>query len=467
MGTKLINGEKRGKKILLVEGEAVLSKTLKDYLEDYGFEVVACEDGNSAKSEISLQSYDLVISDVNVPGGSGGIEIIEHARSTSKNKKTPFILMTSYSKKAIQSDCDALGVEVILSKPFTSEEMIAAVYGYFNLSKSPELINSKPEFTDDEFSKIAIDNFVSGEDLKYDIFVKMSEKKYIKIANKGDILEMERVQSYRKKGLCYLYLKKDDFRKYLGLNVSLLRKVSSSSLQRAKKLNFLKHTSEIILEQIVSEKINPESFSVAKDVLESSFDMILDTKDGMELAEIIKSGGDKNYAHQIAVSFYSILIAKEMGWTSMNTLFKVSTAGFLHDIGDREIPPDLLKKSRTELSMQDIKLLETHAERGAMILMNCPSIPSDVIQVVLQHHERCSGRGYPHHLRKTQICPLARLIAVADTFCELAFKDTGLPVLEALSRLNSFYADELDSDYIEALNRAFKDGGLFSVKKSA
>jgi putative nucleotidyltransferase with HDIG domain len=460
---------KKGKKILVVEDEAFLSEMIKDFLEIDGFDVVICEDGKSAKHQMIFQQYDLILSDVNMPGGLGGIDILEYARTLDNYKETPFILMTGYSKLSLQRDSSVLGAKIIISKPFTNEELMNQIYSCFNLSQwnEPEKVEI-PEFADDDFSKISIDNFMTGQQLKYDIFIKLKEDKYIKIAHKNENLDIQRLKIYQQKGLKFLYLKREDFRKYLGLNVELLKIVNNNtSLEKEKKLNILKHTSEIILEQLYTESVHPESLSVAKDILESSFDMILDTRDGMELAQAIKNGGDKNYAHHLAVSFYAIIIARGMGWSSLSTLFKVSMAGLLHDIGEREIPKELLDKSRGELTFAEIKILESHPEKSAQILANCPSVPSDVIQIVLQHHENCAGRGYPYRLRKSQINPLARLIAVADTFCELAFKDSGLSVIEALSRLNSLYSETLDQEYIHALNKAFKEQDLFFLKKSA
>jgi response regulator RpfG family c-di-GMP phosphodiesterase len=456
---------KKEKSILIVEDEERFSDILKIFLEKEGFDVVTCDNGKIAKYEIALKDYDLILSDVNIPGGPGGMEILEYTRTLPKYKETPFILMTGFAKSALIEDANSLKVKTILSKPFSRDSLVNIIYEALNLNNGADYIPTTQGLKDEDFCKVSINNFISGKEMQYDIFIRASSVKYIKIVNKGDSVEIDRVQKYESKGLEYFYLKKDDFRKYIGVNVDILKKVNRcDAINTQKKLNLLKATSEIILEQFHSENIEDAKLDAAKNVIETCFDVLMDTEDGMEVAQVIKSGGDKEFSHQVAVSFYSVLIAKQMEWKSLNTLYKVSTAGFLHDIGEKYIPKEILAKRRSELTYKEIQILETHPIKGAEALSSCSSIPTEVIQVVLQHHEDCTGSGFPHRLRKSQICPLARLVAVADSFCDLVFKPNGISEIEALNLINTVYNGTLDPQFINALNKVFGREAHFDVK---
>jgi HD-GYP domain-containing protein (c-di-GMP phosphodiesterase class II) len=148
------------------------------------------------------------------------------------------------------------------------------------------------------------------------------------------------------------------------------------------------------------------------------------------------------------------MICREVGWTASQTLFKAAIAGLMHDIGKKEIDQHLLAKRPGELTESEAELIKTHATRGMEILSDVPSIPPDLIQAVLQHHEDCAGTGYPAGLTKATIQPLARLIAVADELVDLIVPGPGQPRLsprDALVRLQALHGDKLDPAFVTPL----------------
>jgi HD-GYP domain-containing protein (c-di-GMP phosphodiesterase class II) len=89
------------------------------------------------------------------------------------------------------------------------------------------------------------------------------------------------------------------------------------------------------------------------------------------------------------------------------------------------------------------------------LLRQVPLLPSDILQIVGQHHENCSGTGYPLHLKGSRIHPLARIVAVANAFCELAIRGPNGPGLapdEAFERLRD-HGEDLDASFVAALAR--------------
>jgi HD-GYP domain-containing protein (c-di-GMP phosphodiesterase class II) len=156
---------------------------------------------------------------------------------------------------------------------------------------------------------------------------------------------------------------------------------------------------------------------------------------------------------------YGTMIAKEVGWTSAATQFKVSLGGLLHDIGKKEIDRSILEKPRRELTAKEQEIYETHPMRGKEILAEVPSIPTDIALVALHHHENLLGRGYPARLKKDQIHPLSRLISVANRFCELALKGPNsepLSPTEAIDKLMAYHQNELEPAFVVGLMKIFK-----------
>jgi HD-GYP domain-containing protein (c-di-GMP phosphodiesterase class II) len=115
--------------------------------------------------------------------------------------------------------------------------------------------------------------------------------------------------------------------------------------------------------------------------------------------------------HQRRVSQIACSIGSEMG-LSEDRLQNLRIAGTLHDLGKFAIPSDLLSKPG-KLSPQEFALIKTHPQVAYNILEPI-SLPGNTAQIILQHHERLNGSGYPQGLKGEDILLEARILGVAD-----------------------------------------------------
>jgi len=86
------------------------------------------------------------------------------------------------------------------------------------------------------------------------------------------------------------------------------------------------------------------------------------------------------------------------------------------------------------------------------------SIHSDVLQIIKEHHENVKGHGFPSRLKKESIHPMAKLVAVADEFCDRVVKGPngpGISPAEAIAQMRTLCADKLDPQFFSALVRTF------------
>ncbi|MGE3975369.1 MAG: hypothetical protein AB7F59_12670 [Bdellovibrionales bacterium] len=77
---------------------------------------------------------------------------------------------------------------------------------------------------DAQFNGIPIDDFISGSQVHADIYLRLSENKYLKVGHRGQRFDEVRLENYRKKGLDEVFLTKNDFAKYVGFNLELAKK---------------------------------------------------------------------------------------------------------------------------------------------------------------------------------------------------------------------------------------------------
>jgi putative nucleotidyltransferase with HDIG domain len=127
----------------------------------------------------------------------------------------------------------------------------------------------------------------------------------------------------------------------------------------------------------------------------------------------------------------------------------VHTAGLLHDVGKFTFPDHTL--TGTRLTEEDWELIRSHPQRGADIVGRVHGY-ADVAEIVLCHHERIDGRGYPRHLAGEDIPELSRILAVADCFDVMTARDSyrrPMPFEDAIAELRRVAGTQLDARFVE------------------
>lgn len=115
--------------------------------------------------------------------------------------------------------------------------------------------------------------------------------------------------------------------------------------------------------------------------------------------------------HQYRASQLAVAIAREMG-LSDHTVNGIELAAIVHDLGQINIPAEILCRPG-RLSENEFLLVKQHPQTGYDTLKSI-QFPWPIADIVLQHHERMDGSGYPQGLKGDQILPEARIMAVAD-----------------------------------------------------
>jgi len=130
------------------------------------------------------------------------------------------------------------------------------------------------------------------------------------------------------------------------------------------------------------------------------------------ISKIIEMKEPYTAGHQKGTSEIAVLIAKELNLDEFK-IEAIKIAGLVHDIGKIEIPIEILNKP-TKLSLIDWDFIKKHPQIGYEILKEI-DFPWNVKEIVLQHHEKYDGSGYPNGLKDDEILLEARIISVADS----------------------------------------------------
>jgi hypothetical protein len=141
---------------------------------------------------------------------------------------------------------------------------------------------------------------------------------------------------------------------------------------------------------------------------------------------------DYTAKHSAAVAQWAADIAKAMGMDERH-INLTHSASLLHDVGKIGVPGELLR-SPARLDSQNLALIESHCLKGHQILSQIDQF-DELATVVLYHHERFDGTGYPHGLAGGQIPLASRIIAVADAYhAMISERPYGPPLPEAIAQ---------------------------------
>lgn len=152
--------------------------------------------------------------------------------------------------------------------------------------------------------------------------------------------------------------------------------------------------------------------------------------------------------HSAAVARFAKATAAAAGLPARDQEL-VHTAGLLHDVGKFTFPDHTLTGVR--LTEEDWELIRSHPQRGADIVGRVHGY-QEVAEIVLTHHERVDGRGYPRNQIGDEIPELARILAVAECFDVMTARDsyrTPMPFDDAILELRRVAGTQLDTRFVE------------------
>lgn len=177
------------------------------------------------------------------------------------------------------------------------------------------------------------------------------------------------------------------------------------------------------------------------------------------IGRVVESRDPYTNGHQSRVAQVARLLAEEMGLDDAD-VYSIELAALLHDVGKLAVPSEILNKP-VSLTALEFELITVHPEWGYEILKDI-EFPAPVARIVLQHHERMDGSGYPKGLHGSEILPEARILAVADVVEAMASFRPYRPALGVETAVEEIRngSGRYDADAMQACLRLYERGAL-------
>ena len=404
--------------ILIVDDSAIVRKALTQQLEQFGARVTQAEDGQQGVEVALTDHFDLIISDVEMPR-LNGFGLCEKLKDLPGTRSVPVIMLSSLeTDRDIERGFKA-GAAAYVSKSQAHMELIETI----------ERVLEKSMFHHDRLVLVVDDSHTVRR-----LVTQALEEAGVRVVTAENGRQaLKRINEQRPdliiSDLDMPEMNGIDFCKALRTDsdlsvIPLVIMSANSDRSMMRRLLSLGAAGYLVkpfnMEQIVItvEKLLSDHFLILlkeRERLDSERKMMLASITSLITALEARDPYTRGHSETVAK------LVEEMG-RRMNIdaegLESLGIAGRLHDIGKIGVPDSILLKPG-RLSEAELAVIRQHPTIGASILSAIPSI-KPLLPVILHHHERFDGHGYPGGLKGSEIMLWARITAVADTYHALS-----------------------------------------------
>ncbi|MCM2322851.1 MAG: response regulator [Oligoflexia bacterium] len=428
-------------KILIVDDEPELREIVAFILESrFGAEALEAPSGRLAL-EVIQANPDLgcVISDYNMPDGNGG-ELFRYLRKNHPD--LPFLLCSTFQPK----DCPEFQDEVpafTVPKPFTTSQLLQAIQTATRIEAVDP--NAKPA----TFCRVRTSALQKTNFLTCDVYLKLSDSKYVKVMHAGDPFTEADGERYHLKKIDVLYMRLRDCDTFLDRFSKEILSLSHAkqSLPGPAAMVVTQSSIEVVHELTHHLGFTPQVQELTKASVELSIRCISEDATLSRFLERLTAHPDSYItSHSSALAYVSCGVASLMSWNSEATRHKLALASFIHDLSlendKMALDADLHGMGRF-VEIYGAEAFETfvkHPEEAAKYAQQMREMPPDVDIILTQHHEQPDGTGFPYRQNYRRMSPLSSVFIVAHDLVNCSYGETPLDLKTFLERTERRYS---------------------------
>ena len=174
------------------------------------------------------------------------------------------------------------------------------------------------------------------------------------------------------------------------------------------------HTEEMIKNLLDNPTV--ENIIDTKQAIANVVDLILDDMETSQHLMMITDHDYYTYTHSVHVGILSVCLARNyFGHSNAHDLHELGAGFFLHDLGKIRIDQRLIKKPG-KLTDEEIQVMKKHPNLGYTILQETKQMTEESKIIILQHHERYDGTGYPEGLKGSDLHIYGKICSIADVY---------------------------------------------------
>jgi len=285
------------------------------------------------------------------------------------------------------------------------------------------------------FREVQLLDIMAGEALSFDTYVHLPmNQKYVKFSKAGEDLDQERIAKLKNNPVKSIHVTHDQLGKFYDFTATQLRKLGdavgmSETEKREKMQNAIRDLLGTLYKDSSKDSSTLHGKALVTDCQQIVKSFILGGSGAKNswYERILMIGCEKKgtgYSHSSNVATFAALFSLGLGIGKPEDL---AMAGILHDIGVADLPREIQMKRVAELNPEEQKIYQRHPQMAIDIIQNRKLIvPENVMTVILMHHERIDGSGYPDRAYGKLISPEIQVLALADEFDEIVSGSAGV-----------------------------------------
>jgi len=351
----------------------------------------------------------------------------------------------------------------LVELPFVLDEFKKALNNAIDWVKKEEFEESILEFSREDLHPMRLKNFYLFDQLPYDVYIELTSTKFGKVIAKDKFYTHQLIQNYSKKGIKYLYLRKDEHLKFLDTSIKNLLKIYSGKLSDRKKYLTLHLKTAYFFHQFIkAASVSDEINKITHHFIDSVSSLMRSSDNLNELLDSITESGNMTFAEQsVGTAYVCEKILHNMGWTADMTRGKLILASLLQDVTLQN--DDLIKirsindpnlKMFTEEEQEDFKLHPQKAAHQATLFTGF----SDVDFILIEQHEHPTGDGFPKGLNSSGLTTISCIFILANNFISrlAVTSKSGSQYKEIITNMKRVYNVGNFKEPLKALEKCFK-----------
>lgn len=439
-------------KFLIVDDIDELREIVRmDIESNYDVEVIEAVDGQNAIDLINTKGpFDLVICDYNMPKKNGADVYLELRK---QNKLTPFVLVSSQIEKFDDFKKNDNLIST-LAKPYSEHDFTKVIE---EMLAKKSLLRQKIGYL-----PVAIEILRKVEYPGVPLYIQLNQGQYVKVLKEEAFFNKVEVERFNKKKLAHLFVELIDIKLLISnYRKNVFAKFDWEKIDTNEALGGLREDWGLILDCSRNFGWSESIKTMAKENIAKTLVLIKRNPNLKDTFERLKL---ENNLSQVSPHCYILVllvtsILKNLEWFSPTTLQKVTFAALLHDMAltDDAFAVKLQRVSelgfQSNLKNESDFIIQNHPIKAAEFVSFWSSCPPDVDKLILQHHERFDGQGFPNKLNFLTIFPLAGIMIIAEDIVYQTFLNNELDPIEYLKSHETYYnRGEFKKIYSSILN---------------
>lgn len=224
--------------------------------------------------------------------------------------------------------------------------------------------------------------------------------------------DKERLAASKNK-IIYIYCESEkDVRRFYEANLSNI--IESPKITTEKKADVLYKCATGITSEIFEHPEDQATIGRTKEVVNNTIRLLAKGSDAFLQMLSISSHDYYTYTHCVNVMTFSIGVLSALGVKDAKALKEVGVGALLHDVGKARVPLQILNKPGP-LSEEEWKVMKQHPSFGYEMVNKSP-VPETGKNIIVQHHEKINGAGYPYGLKGDEIPLLSQVVSLCDAY---------------------------------------------------